>query len=132
PAVAQVLRVRVALAAVAENGDLLFGDQAQVGIGVVVDFHGSFLPSARPALTHFAIPAKAGTASALHPSFRRTPGPRPASAAPVACGPGVSRDDGGRAGPPSLLLSPLGPAHHPDEARTPDLDQPELAHQRDE
>src|SRR5690606_33172166 len=38
-AVAQVLRVGVALAAVAEHGDLLVGDQVQVGVGVVINLH---------------------------------------------------------------------------------------------
>ena len=39
PAVAQVLGVGVALAAIAEDGDLLAGDQVDVAIGVVIDFH---------------------------------------------------------------------------------------------
>ena len=37
--IAQVLRMGVALRAIAQNGDLFAGDQVQVGIGVVIDFH---------------------------------------------------------------------------------------------
>ena len=39
-AVAQVQRVGVALAAVADDGDLLALDQVQVGVAIVVDAHG--------------------------------------------------------------------------------------------
>ena len=37
--ITQVLRMGVALAAITEDGDLLVGDEVQVGIGVVIDFH---------------------------------------------------------------------------------------------
>ncbi len=50
-AVAQVLRMGMALRAIADNRDLLGLDQIEIGIGVVVDFHFFFL----------VIPAKAGT-----------------------------------------------------------------------
>src|SRR6266705_1675140 len=39
PGLLQVLRVRVALRAVAEDGDLLALDERQVGVFVVIDFH---------------------------------------------------------------------------------------------
>jgi hypothetical protein len=42
-AVAQVLRMGVALAAIAEHGDLLARDQVEVAIGVVINFHFRFL-----------------------------------------------------------------------------------------
>ena len=38
--VAQVQRVRVALAAVADDGDLLALDQVQVGVAIVINTHG--------------------------------------------------------------------------------------------
>src|SRR5207247_3410654 len=41
PGLLQVLRVRVTLRAVAENGDLLALDERQVGVFVVIDLHGS-------------------------------------------------------------------------------------------
>ena len=40
--VAQVQRVRVALAAVADDGHLLALDQVDVGITIVIDAHGMF------------------------------------------------------------------------------------------
>ena len=45
-AVAEVLRMRVALAAVADHGDLLALDQADVGITVVINAHGFPFPEA--------------------------------------------------------------------------------------
>ena len=39
PRVVQVLRVRMALRAVADDGDLLALDQRQVGVLVVIDLH---------------------------------------------------------------------------------------------
>jgi hypothetical protein len=38
-AVAQVLGMGVALRTITEDGDLLAGDQVQIGVGVVIDFH---------------------------------------------------------------------------------------------
>ncbi len=38
-AVAQVLRMGMALAAIADNRDFLVPDQVQIGVGVVIDFH---------------------------------------------------------------------------------------------
>ena len=46
-AVAQVLGVGVALAAVADNCDLLVGDQVDVAVGVVIDLHRVILLAAR-------------------------------------------------------------------------------------
>src|SRR5690606_29179191 len=46
--VAQVLRMGVTLAAVAEHGDLLVRDQVQVGVGVVVNLHRTFPISRHP------------------------------------------------------------------------------------
>ena len=43
--IAQVLRMGVALAAVAEDGDLLAGDQVDVAIGVVINLHQMVYPS---------------------------------------------------------------------------------------
>ncbi len=42
-AVAQILRVGVALAAIADDDHLLALDQVHVGIAVIIDAHGSFL-----------------------------------------------------------------------------------------
>ena len=38
-AVTQVLRMGMALRAIAEDGDLLAGDQVQIGVAIVIDTH---------------------------------------------------------------------------------------------
>src|SRR4029077_15544873 len=46
--VTQIQRMRVALAAIADDGDLLALDQVQVGVAVVVNAHGLSTPTPWP------------------------------------------------------------------------------------
>ncbi len=39
-AISQILRMGMALTAIADDGDFLARDQIEIGIGVVIDFHG--------------------------------------------------------------------------------------------
>jgi hypothetical protein len=78
-AVVQVLRVGMALRAVADDGDVLALDEAQVGVLVVIDLHGSLRccqwpPSAR---APFGAPMRGRRRA------RRMRSPRPMPLAPV-------------------------------------------------
>ena len=105
-AVAQVLRVGVALAAVAEHGDLLVGDQIEVGN------------------------RRRNRPSCL--VLRRPAGKRPGSLS-ISRRPFKGQRPRIKSGATRVKYSGLQrPAHHADDAGAADLDQAELAHQRDE